>query len=199
MAARHGSDQVMAWAQAERVVRIETDECTLSMRQVYENYKNWGYRQGLADIDLLTGRQFWRGLKEMGLDDGARSNRRINGKQEECVRLRINGAVTVGEACGDLPLRSSATVTALPVAQERSQSLEPWETDVTPSLEQQEARQEEMERRFDRLADQHALVVRLLEQGSNGPAIAKRLGVTRQAVHAYLQAHGLLRTQRRIP
>jgi hypothetical protein len=22
------------------------------MRQVYENYKNWGYRQGLADIDL---------------------------------------------------------------------------------------------------------------------------------------------------
>jgi predicted transcriptional regulator len=49
------------------------------------------------------------------------------------------------------------------------------------------------------LADQHALVVRLLEQGDNGPAIAKRLGVTRQAVHAYLQAHGLLPTERRMP
>lgn len=185
LAARHGSDQVMAWAQAERVVRIETDECTLSMRQVYENYKNWGYRQGLADIDLLTGRQFWRGLKEMGLDDGARSNRRINGKQEECVRLRINGAVTVGEACGDLPLRSSATVTALPVAQERSQSLEPWETDVTPSLEQQEARQEEMERRFDRLSAQQQAD----EMGAlHADALREEAGRTRaQAIQLQLQ------------
>lgn len=185
LAARHGSDQVMAWAQAERVVRIETDECTLSMRQVYENYKNWGYRQGLADIDLLTGRQFWRGLKEMGLDDGARSNRRINGKQEECVRLRINGAATVGEACGDLPLRSSATVTALRVAQERSQSLEPWETDVTPTLEQQGARQEEMERRFDRLSAQQQAA----EMGAlHADALREEAGRTRaKAIQLQLQ------------
>ena len=109
LAARHGSDQVMAWAQAERVVRVETDECTLPMREVYENYKNWGYRQGLADIDLLTGRQFWRGLKEMGLDDGVRSNRRVNGKQEECVRLRINGAVLQAAVT-----KPSASVTVMP-------------------------------------------------------------------------------------
>lgn len=147
LAARHGSDQVMAWAQAERVVRVETDECTLPMREVYENYKNWGYRQGLADIDLLTGRQFWRGLKEMGLDDGVRSNRRVNGKQEECVRLRINGAVLQAAVT-----KPSASVTVMPVPGVGPTICGPWGTDSKLSEKKKGEHQQALEKKWDALS-----------------------------------------------
>lgn len=146
LAARQSSDQVMAWAQTERVVRVETDECTIPMREVYENYKNWGYRQGLTEIDLLTGRQFWRGMKELGLDDGARSNRRVNSKQEECVRLRINGAVLQAAVT-----KPSASVTVMPVPGVAPTICGPWGTDPKLSEKKKGEHQQALDKKWDAL------------------------------------------------
>lgn len=88
LAARKGSDQVLAWTIADRVEKADQ---WVTMPTAYAAFRAWGARQGWSEYDMLTARQFWHGMKSLGLDDGQRSNKRVDGKQVECVRLRILG------------------------------------------------------------------------------------------------------------
>jgi len=88
LSARKGSDQVLAWIDADRVEKADT---WVAMPDVYAAFKAWGARQGWSEYDMLTARQFWIGMKAQNLDDGRRSNRRVGGRQVDCVCLRIVG------------------------------------------------------------------------------------------------------------
>lgn len=88
LSARKGSDQVLAWADADRVAKADT---WVAMPDVYAAFRAWGARQGWSEYDMLTARQFWIGMKAQNLDDGRRSNRRVGGRQVDCVCLRIPG------------------------------------------------------------------------------------------------------------
>ena len=87
--ARHNSDQVAAWVDAEQVSR--RDGHWMPAKDVYLRFKAFHEKRSLESFEILTARQFWNGMKIAGLVSGPASNRRINGNQTECREIHVAG------------------------------------------------------------------------------------------------------------
>lgn len=88
--ARNNSDSVRAWADEMRVSRHTGSWMPLS--KVYDEFKTWCIVQGFEANEILTSRQFWRGMSAAGLVQSSRkSNRNIGGKQTDCYEISILG------------------------------------------------------------------------------------------------------------
>lgn len=91
--ARNGSDSVRAWADEMRVVSEPGHWVQLT--EIYAGYEAWCGLQGYQPSEILTPRQFWRGMSEAGLVNPAhKSNRRVGGKQADFYEVMICGRAT---------------------------------------------------------------------------------------------------------
>ncbi|KAF1055499.1 MAG: hypothetical protein GAK43_00294 [Stenotrophomonas maltophilia] len=91
--ARNGSDSVRAWADEMRVVSEPGHWAQLT--EIYAGYEAWCGLQGYQSGEILTPRQFWRGMSEAGLVNPAhKSNRRVGGKQADFYEVMICGRAT---------------------------------------------------------------------------------------------------------
>lgn len=87
--ARHNSDQVSAWIDAERV-EVKAGHWT-PMQAAFNRFKAFCEERGLQPYEILTSRQFWNGMRIAGLAGGQMSNRQVDGKQTWCRELTVRG------------------------------------------------------------------------------------------------------------
>lgn len=88
--ARNNCDSVRAWAGEMRVSPEEGH--WMSLAEVYKQYETWCTTQGYLMNEILTPRQFWRGMAVAGLvRPDRKSNRRVNGVQSDFYELKILG------------------------------------------------------------------------------------------------------------
>lgn len=91
--ARHNSDSVRAWADEMRVSHQPGE--WKPMAEIYKQYETWCSTQGFLAYEILSSKQFWRGMSAAGLTKPDRkSNRRIDGKQADCYELEVLGKST---------------------------------------------------------------------------------------------------------
>lgn len=91
--ARNNSDSVRAWADDMHVAQNEGNWMPLT--EVYTAFENWCGTQGFTLNEILTPRQFWKGMADAGLvRPDRKSNRRIGGKQVDCYEVLIQGRAT---------------------------------------------------------------------------------------------------------
>lgn len=88
--ARHNSDQVQAWVDCQGVSR--RPDHWMPAKNIFKCFQAFQENRGLGPHEILTARQFWNGMKALGLASGPSSNRRINGVQCECREIHIAGA-----------------------------------------------------------------------------------------------------------
>ncbi len=91
--ARNNCDSVRAWAHEMRV--CYASEQWTPLGEVYKHYEAWCSTQGFLMNEMLTPRQFWRGMAEAGLvKPDRKANRRVDGKQTDFYELKILGTAT---------------------------------------------------------------------------------------------------------
>lgn len=96
-AARNNCDSVRSWANEMRVSRHVGS--WIPLHKVYGQFKTWCTVQGFEANEILTSRQFWRGMSAAGLVQTSRkSNRNVDGKQTECYEISILGRAS-DDAC----------------------------------------------------------------------------------------------------
>ncbi|WIX24605.1 hypothetical protein PUV44_18565 [Xanthomonas arboricola pv. corylina] len=82
----HNADSIASWVHSDRVSFGEAAGSGhwSSIKAMHTRYVSWCQKKGFEAEEILSQRQFTRGLKTAGHLRGRPSNRRINGEQADC-------------------------------------------------------------------------------------------------------------------
>lgn len=103
----HGADSVAAWAHADRVQfgNAAGSDQWQSIKSIHARYVAWCEKKGFEPEEILSQRQFTRGLKTAGHLRGRPSNRRVEGEQLDCYLCCWNGEQTDAERAQEQELK----------------------------------------------------------------------------------------------
>ncbi|MCE4342184.1 DUF5906 domain-containing protein [Xanthomonas hortorum pv. vitians] len=103
----HGADSIAAWAHADRVQfgNAAGSDQWQSIKSIHARYVAWCEKKGFEPEEILSQRQFTRGLKTAGHLRGRPSNRRVEGEQLDCYLCCWNGEQTDAERAQEQELK----------------------------------------------------------------------------------------------
>lgn len=92
----HNADSIAAWAHADRVAfgSAAGGDQWQSIKAIHARYVTWCEKKGFEAEEILSQRQFTRGLKTAGHLRGRPSNRRLAGEQQDCYLCSWKGELT---------------------------------------------------------------------------------------------------------
>jgi len=95
----HNADSIASWVHSDRVAFGEAagSDKWKSIKAIHARYVAWCQKKGFEVEEILSQRQFTRGLKIAGHLRGRPSNRRINGEQADCFLCLWQGELTDAE------------------------------------------------------------------------------------------------------
>ncbi|WP_329754792.1 DNA primase family protein [Stenotrophomonas maltophilia] len=109
----HGADSIAAWAHADRVLfgAAAGSEQWQSVKAIHARYVAWCEKKGFEPDEILSQRQFTRGLKTAGHLRGRPSNRRVEGEQLDCYLCCWKGEQTDAERAQEQELKRLEALT----------------------------------------------------------------------------------------
>ncbi|WOB27718.1 MULTISPECIES: DUF5906 domain-containing protein [Xanthomonas] len=109
----HNADSIASWVHSDRVVFGEAAGSGQwsSIKAMHTRYASWCQKKGFEAEEILSQRQFTRGLKTAGHLRGRPSNRRINGEEADCFLCIWQGEQTDQERAEEAAQKRLASMT----------------------------------------------------------------------------------------